>query len=94
MRGFADLKRVAIYQIRTARFRPKAEAIGTFPFSAGSSLCRFLTEAGVSSRKSAAAGMVKWYHMSLPSSWCGFDSRYPLQPLTSSPTHPIRTGQA
>ena len=26
------------------------------------------------------AGMVKWYHTSLPSSWCGFDSRYPLQP--------------
>jgi hypothetical protein len=27
------------------------------------------------------AGMVKWYHTSLPSSWCGFDSRYPLQKL-------------
>ena len=27
----------------------------------------------------ARAGMVKWYHTSLPSSWCGFDSRYPLQ---------------
>ncbi len=27
------------------------------------------------------AGMVKWYHTSLPSSWCGFDSRYPLQPI-------------
>ena len=24
------------------------------------------------------AGMVKRYHMSLPSSWCGFDSRCPL----------------
>lgn len=23
--------------------------------------------------------MVKWYHTSLPSSWCGFDSRCPLQ---------------
>jgi hypothetical protein len=23
--------------------------------------------------------MVKWYHASFPSSWCGFDSRYPLQ---------------
>src|SRR5690606_15643515 len=28
---------------------------------------------------SARAGMVKWYHESLPSSRCGFDSRYPLQ---------------
>ena len=25
------------------------------------------------------AGMVKWYHKSLPSLRCGFDSRYPLQ---------------
>ena len=24
------------------------------------------------------AGMVKWYHKSLPSLRCGFDSRYPL----------------
>ncbi len=24
--------------------------------------------------------MVKWYHTSFPSSWRGFDSRYPLQP--------------
>ena len=23
--------------------------------------------------------MVKWYHASLPSSWCGFDPRCPLQ---------------
>lgn len=29
--------------------------------------------------KAQQAGMVKWYHTSLPSSWCGFDSRYPLQ---------------
>ena len=29
--------------------------------------------------ESACAGMVKWYHESLPSSRCGFDSRYPLQ---------------
>jgi cytochrome c oxidase subunit IV len=34
----------------------------------------------------AQAGMVKWYHESLPSSRCGFDSRYPLQdPPDASP---------
>ena len=26
--------------------------------------------------------MVKWYHKSLPSLRCGFDSRYPLQPFS------------
>ena len=30
-------------------------------------------------RNYRAAGMVKWYHKSLPSLRCGFDSRYPLQ---------------
>jgi hypothetical protein len=28
--------------------------------------------------------MVKWYHKSLPSLRCGFDSRYPLQKLLVS----------
>lgn len=30
------------------------------------------------------AGMVKWYHASFPSSWRGFDSRYPLQRIDLS----------
>ena len=29
--------------------------------------------------KGERAGMVKRYHVSFPSSSCGFDSRYPLQ---------------
>ncbi len=32
--------------------------------------------------------MVKWYHKSLPSLRCGFDSRYPLQTFPKPPERP------